>query len=539
MRNGRSLFLECHPPHGKAAEIFLTRYLAQPTDWKVYAGKGAVAIRFEALKPEVQRELLLAVFKYDYVDETGWVHEVRFAHGGRSQETLWNLCEWLTGNGFNQSKVKAANSLPDVSVKPGQRILVPNALLREVMRKPTPERNPETLPTQVERAKPSTGLLSYGQDAEGPYALYRLERGEASLYTPVVVRFTDYREHSDILAACEKIQRRSGIRDVREMKPGQAIKIPLDMLSARVLPADHPHRQAYEASLIEAARLRAQPARARNLEGVVVILDPGHGGKDPGADAFDLGYQLYEDELCYDLACRIKRLLEQETAAKVCMIVRDRSQGFAPVGTRKFHHDEDEEVLTTPPYPCLRPNYSAHLRWYLANALYRQALQSGIDKRKVIFTSIHCDALFDGTLRGTMIYIPGAQYRNENEQPKPESFYAGFAEARDHLQVRSTPAQRREDEALSRNFSEVLLEELGKKRVRRHKESAPIRNVIRQSNGEYYVPAVLRNTEIPTKILLEAANMTNRVDGSRLADPDWRQLFAEAYVNALKSHFGS
>jgi N-acetylmuramoyl-L-alanine amidase len=40
-------------------------------------------------------------------------------------------------------------------------------------------------------------------------------------------------------------------------------------------------------------------------------------------------------------------------------------------------------------------------------------------------------------------------------------------------------------------------------------------------------------------VLIETANMTNETDCKRLADPKWRQDFAEAYVEALKIFFGS
>ena len=54
-----------------------------------------------------------------------------------------------------------------------------------------------------------------------------------------------------------------------------------------------------------------------------------------------------------------------------------------------------------------------------------------------------------------------------------------------------------------------------------------------------YVPAVLRNTKVPTKILVETANLKNRTDRKRLADPWWRQQFAIAYVDALKEYYGA
>ena len=166
-------------------------------------------------------------------------------------------------------------------------------------------------------------------------------------------------------------------------------------------------------------------------------------------------------------------------------------------------------------------------------------MAKGTDKRNIIFTTVHCDALFNDRLRGAMVYIPGAPYRRDSERPKPYKSYERYAEVRQQREFRSTAAERRRDEALSRNFAITLLEELGKKRIRRHKEGDPIRNVIRQSGGVEYVPAVLRNNMIPTKVLVETANMTNHTDCTRLADPEWRQWFAEAYVNALKAYYRS
>ena len=66
----------------------------------------------------------------------------------------------------------------------------------------------------------------------------------------------------------------------------------------------------------------------------------------------------------------------------------------------------------------------------------------------------------------------------------------------------------------------------------------PIRNVIRRSGGKEFVVAVLRNNEIPTKILIEAANLSNPTDRERAKDPWWREQVAVAYVAALKSYYG-
>jgi N-acetylmuramoyl-L-alanine amidase len=378
-------------------------------------------------------------------------------------------------------------------------------------------------------------MLTFRSRGRKEYAVYKLRPGEA-LYTSVVVRFTDFGENKDILAACEVIQKESGIADVHDMRAGTEVYIPVEMLSDRFKPANSPDRQEYEAIAQEAARLRGQVS-TRNLEGVVVILDPGHGGKDQGTSMVKNGYRLYEDEINYDIVCRIKKLLEAQTQARVHVTMLDPDQGYAPRDVEQFEHDEDEVVLVSPNYWNGDAKVSANLRWYLANSWYRYEVNSGVDPRKVVFTSVHCDALFNGKLRGAMVYIPGAAHRRDSERGGTMAVYGKYKEVQEAPESRSTAAERRRDEALSRNFAETLLEELGKARIKRHNVGDPIRNVIRQSGGKEYVPAVLRNTLVPTKVLVECANLTNETDCQWVSQPWWRQRFAEAYVAALRAHF--
>ena len=544
-RGGRDLFLECRPPRGEASQTFFDKYLANPNEWRIYKDRIAVAIHFDRLRPEVRRRVLLTVFDRDYVDESGWWHTAVFSEK-EGHESLWNLCEWLTGRGANYRAVMAdkRNGLKENTLPQGSRVLIPNDLLIEAMKEPSPKPEPERSAEQpagppVEEAPVDLDAaargLTYGSDAEGPYAMYRVKQGE-SLYTAVVVRFTDISGNQSILDACELIRKRSGVKDVRGMKPGQKIVIPMDMLSDRFRPKESEQRKEYEETISEAKRLRKEQVRTRDLDGVAVVIDPGHGGRDHGCANEKLG--LYEDELNYDIACRVKKILEAQTRAKVYITLQDRSQKYAPSDKSRFTHDRDEELLTTPRYQNDDAKISANLRWYLANAIYHRELEAGTDPRKVVFTSFHTDALYDGRLRGSMIYIPGAKYRRESEEPD-NVMYAQFKEARDHRSSTSSEAERRRDEALSRNFAEDIMTALGKKRIRRHLEGAWIRSQIRQEWGRVYVPAVLRNTLIPTKTLIETANMTNEPDCKRLADPKWRQDFAQAYVDALKMHFGS
>ncbi len=556
IRNGRTLVLEYNRATGPELQAFSARYLASPgTSSKYQRVTGAVGVPFDELSPSAQREVLLAIFEYDAVTNEGWTHYVLF-DGDGGQETLWTLCTWLTGRGSSYKEIMRVNELETDKLYRGQRLFFPSELLREALRKPTGERPappdwlvapplvlaPEPVDTPLHEltleATPAAGALEYGRDAEGAYAVYRLKQGEA-LYTDVVARFTDVdvRESAAaaILAACRVVMERSGIRNEHAIPVGAQIKIPVEMLSAPYMPKGSAEFQEYQAVVREAQRLRGA-VQSKDLEGVVVILDPGHGGGDHGAKTVDARFSLYEDELNYDIACRIKQILETTTQARVYMTVKDTVQGFTPTDRTRFTHDKNEVLLTNPPHRELDGDrLSLNLRWYLVNSIYRNEVARGTDPKKIVFTSIHCDKLHP-SLRGTMIYVPGAAGRRDREAPALTlASYNRYREVQEQNYASSTEAERRRDEALSRNFAMVLLDELGKKRIKRH-ENAPIRAQIRR-NGTSFVPAVLRNTMVPTKILVECANMANPVDCARLEDPQWRQWFAEAYVNALKAHF--
>jgi N-acetylmuramoyl-L-alanine amidase len=551
------MFLECHPPKGGAAEGFLSECLANPGEWKMYKDRSAVAIRFDHVKPEVRKRMLLAIFNQDYVDSDGWRHTA--VSDLEKPDELKSICGWVTGKpgSFRTVLTDKRNSAYTGGLPKGSQILIPRALLSTAMREPTqkqtlPEENseenrdgggsapvaPETAPQNQEES--STDLdeianeLTYGSDGKGAFAIYHLKQGEA-LYTAVVVRFTDIHENVDILAACDVVQERSGIKNVHGMKTGQRILIPMDMLSDRYRPKGSEQRKEYEESINEAKRLRKEQVHTKGLDGVIVVIDPGHGGRDQGCADESKG--LFEDELNYDVACRVKRLLETQTRAKVYITEIDLSQKYETTDKTRFTHDTDEEILTTPHYDNQDAKISVNLRWYLANEYYRDEVKKGADPRKMVFTSFHTNSL-NASLRGAMIYIPGAKDRRNSEEPGG-GIYSQFKEARGHRTATTSLVERKRDEALSRIFAEDISSILAKRGVKRNTQGDVIRSQIRQEGGKVYVPAVLRNTLVPTKVLIEMANIGNPTDCKCLANPDWRQSFAEAYVEALKTYFGS
>ena len=541
LRDGRILFLEMQVPQGGAAKGFLSKYLAGADDWRLYKDRTSVAVPFSKLNPKAQRAALEALFPQDYVDASGWRHTVAY-EGAAGTESLMLLAEWLTGSpGYSgQVLAEGAQGPPPEPLEKGQRLLVPMRLLTPAMQALTPRPTPSE-PTEAktganhETVSPDVSGLRYGSDQEGKYAEYRLRKGE-TIYSGVVGRFTDYSGHVEVQGACDVIIQRSGIKDERKICAGQRIRIPLEMLSDRYQPQGTEERKEYEEVQAETLRLSGDKSRTKDLEGVMVILDPGHGGRDNGATPVS---GVYEYAVNYDIACRIKGLVETKTRAKVFMTMKDMNRGFAVSNARSFSEDGNKVVLTTPPYYNESATMSANLRWYLANDIFRRQRDAGVGERNVLFTSIHCDALHR-EMQGAMVYVPGAAHRRESETPNGHD-YSQYAEARGARASSCTDAQARRDEAMSRVFAETLVKALRahKPSVQVHDSGDPVRNVIRQKGGKAYVPCVLRNNCVPTKVLIETANMNNAKDRANLADPKWRQAFADAYVDALRRHYGS
>ncbi len=541
LRAGRILFLEAQLPQGDAAQGVLSKYLASANDWRLYKDRIAVAIPFSKLNPKAQRAALEAVFPQDYVDASGWWHTVTYDGAEGSESTLL-LAEWLTGDPRNSREIRAQDvqGPPAEPLEKGQRLLLPMRLLAPAMQTLTPRPTPSEPVESADSGNhvmvsPGESGLSYGSDKEGKYAEYHMRKGE-TIYSAVVGRFTDYSGHAEVQGACEIIQQRSGIKNERKIGAGQRIRIPLEMLADRYQPQGTEERKEYEQVQAEARRLSGDKNRTKDLEGVVVILDPGHGGRDSGAPPVA---GVYEYAVNYDIACRIKTLLETKTRAKAFMTMKDLDNGFAVSNARAFGEDGNKVVQTTPPYYNDDAKVSANLRWYLANDIYRRERAAGAGEKNVLFTSIHCDALHR-EMEGTMIYVPGAAHRRESETPNGHD-YSQYAEARGARAATCTDAQARRDEAMSQVFAQTLVDALGahKPAVKVSDSGDPIRNVIRQKGGKAYVPCVLRNTCVPTKVLIETANMNNAGDRGHLADPKWRQAFAEAYIDALRRHFGS
>ncbi len=470
-------------------------------------------VPFPLLSAEWQLKATKGLFAEDRGQADGWRHKVRGV-GALQRENLWRLSEWFTGTGENFRAIREYNELPDEDVARGTAVTIPAELLLPVFRTvlPVPE-------------KPF--LLEYGLDKDGEYAVYRLRPGEA-LYSSVVVRFTGRVFAADVNALAAQIAKRSGIRDVTDIPIGYRVKVPFDVLQPEFLPEGHPKRKEYEESLRASARFSNQ-IKVRGLAGITVILDAGHGGQDVGASLGGVWESLY----VYDIAMRVKAVLEAQTASRVLLTTRD-GGAFRVQEMDVLPFSRGHSVLTTPPYPIEDPKIGVNLRWYLANSLFRKTVQTDKDPQKVVFLSIHADSLHP-SLRGVMAYIPAADM-TEGSFGKNGPVYTVRKEVQESPRVAFGREDRERSEGLSRELAKQVVAAFQGGGLPVH-PFKPVRDKIIRNNGEW-VPAVLRYNSIPAKILLEVCNLANDQDRKLIQTRAYRQKVAEAVVRGLLAYYG-
>ncbi|MEE9293236.1 MAG: N-acetylmuramoyl-L-alanine amidase [Acidobacteriota bacterium] len=524
---------------------------------------AAVAIPYASLNDKYKVRAIRGLFPQDGTGNGDWVHRVGAGLLPAAEESLWHIALWLTGRGENFAILADRNNLPGLAPQAGQMIRIPGELLlppfarlvgletargittpseeafdipdvdqgdgfTEVEGEPeeTPSR-PTSTPGRAVPPAEGAELLTYGKDAQGRHAVYRLRRGEA-LYTAVVIRYTGRVDASEVNDLAAKIATRSRIKDVTDIPVGFRIKIPLDALTPEYLPPDDERRIAWERGQADVTR-HTNRARSDNLRGVAVILDAGHGGRDIGASHNG----VWEHDYVYDVLARIKARLEKETGARVLTTIKDRKEGYTIYDRRRLPRSQAEILLTHPPFALQQRAPGVNLRWYLANSYYRALVAEGFDPLKIVFTSLHADARHP-SLGGAMVYVPGEEYRRGRYGHKG-AVYTRRKEVRQQQYVSFTRSQRVRSEGLSREFASILIQTFKKHDVPVH-PYGPIRErIIRR--GRSFVPAVLRCNQVPVEVLIEMNNLNNRADSRLLREPAHRQRVADAYVAALQLYY--
>jgi N-acetylmuramoyl-L-alanine amidase len=518
------IFLEAVPRKGEGLLAFTRRLCGDdrlsPQVLEANGGGNSVLkagmryrIPFELLSNDGHLKLVQALFPGDKGQADGWRHEARGV-GALERESLWQLSFWFTGTGENFRAIREYNELLDDDVPRGTAVVIPSELLRPAFKAVLPV--PET-----------PYHLDYGKDDKGEYAVYRLRPGEA-LYSSVVVRFTGRLHGPDVNQLAAEIARRSGVLDVTDIPVGYRIKIPFDVLQPEFLPEGNPRRVEYEADLRASAQFSNQ-VKATGLEGITVIVDAGHGGSDSGATMGGVWESLY----VYDIAMRVKRVLETRTAASVIVTTRDGEQ-FQVREADVLPFSRGHRVLTTPPYAIEDARVGTNLRWYLANSVYRKTTADNKDPQKVVFLSIHADSLHP-SLRGAMAYIPAAE-KLDGRYGKSGAVYTSRKEVQESPQVSFPREQRVESEGLSRELAKEVIAAFHAGGLQVH-PFKPVRDRIIRNKSEW-VPAVLRYNAVPAKMLLEVCNLANEEDRRLVQTRAYRQRVSEAIVQGLLAYYG-
>ncbi|HCQ65788.1 MAG TPA: N-acetylmuramoyl-L-alanine amidase [Rhodobacteraceae bacterium] len=234
----------------------------------------------------------------------------------------------------------------------------------------------------------------------------------------------------------------------------------------------------------EAETATLAPAPALTEDRLVVVLDPGHGGIDPGAEREG----VRESELMLTFARALRDELRRASAEVEVVLTRD-DDVFVPL----------EERL-------------------------RIARHAGAD----VFVSLHADALAEGHASGAAVYTlaedpTDAASAMLAERHDRADLLAGvdFSEIEDSVALMLMDLARTETAPRSERLADALVEGL-----------------FLATGSTYKTPrmhaafSVLKAPDIPS-VLVELGFLSSQVDRDRLTDPDWRARATAGLREAL------
>ncbi len=247
----------------------------------------------------------------------------------------------------------------------------------------------------------------------------------------------------------------------------------------------HPERISRILGALTALLLLAAPVLARPAEAAqrIIVLDPGHGGKDSGA----LGRSgLREKQITLDVAMRTRALLS-------------RDPGFEVFLTR-----------TGDTFVSLYNRRDRTLRW---NA--------------DLFMSIHCDYYQDRSVRGTSVFVLSEKGKNwtvDDAFSDPRMLDRIF----ERTSVPRDEIMRRVNETVRRStwLGHFVLQSLDQ------------RFSLRTPTVKRAAFAVLKNVSVPS-VLVEVGFVTNPEEEYNLMKTSYRQHIAEALAEAIEQYLRS
>jgi len=556
--NGKRLVVKLKPLVGEggyslARRVLLSNFRNLKTIRKYSKTRRLYRNRFitfplKVINGSIRSSALKAVFFKDKAGIGYWKHRVTFA---------WETTSMIAGL-FTKEGIKAGHLVRYNKMRNKGNILKKG----DVIKIPWKWISPELSLRQVSLKPP----LKLKQDKSGKlFAHYQMKHGE-TLYSSVVIRFTGRLLNDEVNQVANKLLKLNNISDAKLIQSRQKIRIPLEWLSEEYLVSQTNDVSSGKGStkktklkktkLKKAIKIKSSKAvaskkklkrgkstqkavaqktkskRKNNVHKIHVILDSGHGGRDPGATAGSRKNKdlIYEDEVVYDISKRMSKLFKKQGII-VHPTLSDPNQK-QPIRYLSRSHDRDEHLLVTPRYLTRNARIGVNMRVYLVNHIFKNLRKKKVPSENILFISLHGDALHS-SLSGAMVYFPDSRLRRGRFNLS-NKIYRKRKEYSSKLTYK--PRDNKYSEKLSKSFGKVIIDEFRELKLRTHRVSSAVRGYLYRK-GKKTLPAVLRYSMVPTSVLVEIANLNNRLDRRDLLKSKTRQKIAKAITNSVTTHF--
>ncbi len=551
--NGKRLVVKLKPLVGEggyslARRVLLSNFRNLKTIRKYSNTRRLYRNRFitfplKVINGSIRSSALKAVFFKDKAGIGYWKHRVTFA---------WETTSMIAGL-FTKEGIKAGHLVRYNKMRNKGNILKKG----DVIKIPWKWISPELSLRQVSLKPP----LKLKQDKSGKlFAHYQMKHGE-TLYSSVVIRFTGRLLNDEVNQVANKLLKLNNISDAKLIQSRQKIRIPLEWLSEEYLVSQTNDVSSGKGStkktkLKKTKKIKSSKAvaskkklkrgkstqkavaqktkskRKKNVHKIHVILDSGHGGRDPGASAGSRKNKdiIYEDEVVYDISKRMSKLFKKQGII-VHPTLADPNQK-QPIRYLSHSHDRDEHLLVTPRYLTRNARIGVNMRVYLVNHIFKQLRKKKVPSENILFISLHGDALHS-SLSGAMVYFPDSRLRRGRFNLSSK-IYRKRKEYSTKLTFK--PRDNKYSEKLSKSFGKIIINQFRELKLRTHRVSSAVRGYLYRK-GKKTLPAVLRYSKVPTSVLVEIANLNNRLDRRDLLKSKTRQKIAKAITNSVTAHF--